>query len=787
MLKSGIEYIWIDSLCIDRNSTVDLDDAVNGANRRLRNSTVCIVYLHDLPSSVSLDDAAAWHRCRYWTRSWTLQELLLAPHVQFYDQGWNLRGTKDTPELATLLSAITSVPRSVLLDSNKLSEVALGARISWSARRVAENEEDTAYALVAITGATLPVRYGEGAERAFIRLQEELLRDTRDGSLLAWRSEKEDEVRGLLARSPSEFRHFAQPRPSASSATGREILRPWVFNGKVRFSNKGIELKSQVCNGAGCLLLSIGQRRKDMRTATNVAICVRKWKGVYVRVAAASKVAASVMRNWRTINVARDVDVMDSVSMRSLFSSMPWRIEVAAPGASNGAWRQNSLAPHVLQDHENVEEVLSSQGDEDQDTEMKLDGDDAVALALTPHKSYTASSPASDGSYVNISSLSSMGAWQEQDDMEQLRRQNLTNISLRITQAEDEESDMESLPSSGAESNNEEEWDSDNARDMYLYDRREREDDDVDTMAETDGASMTTDNENHNSNANITIPDAVREAVLNTAYERVRNWIPTVHYITPPRDRLPPQSRINTTSWFAHPEALTAMNNSSNDSGDEIDTAGGSDAKTKLVPVFRPDGYLHLACPFTAADPVRYGKCLATGDDLQTLSKVRQHIKRCHGRLPYCALCHRDFQYAGDRDEHMSQRICEPVGRAPADGDASRKGVAGEELRRLKRMEIRYRHESEVQRWYRMFRLLFPDLDPQKSTGPYLRDGTGLAVSLAHDFWTQYRKECVSTALAQMGHDLADLNDADTLSCLYRTSLQDLVNKVYQEHAAPAA
>lgn len=782
--QNDVEYIWIDEFCIDRTSTVDLDDAVNGSRRRLRNSTVCFAYLHDLPADAPLDNDILWSRCRYWKRAWTLQELILSPRVKFYDRKWNYRGDKDSPELAPLLSDITSIPRSVLIDSTTLSDIALAVRMSWSAGRMADREEDTAYALVAITEATLPIRYGEGAERAFLRLQEELLRDTRDGSLLAWRSARDGEVRGLLARSPSEFGHFAP-------ASIKELQRPWVFNGKVRFSSKGIELQSRVCKGPGCLLLSIGQKRQDLGTGNNIAICFREWNGVYVRVAPASRVASSWLRSWRTIDVARDVDDRYSLSLRNLFNSMPCRLEIAKRGGYDESWR-HGVMPRVVQDHDDTQKE-----EQDQDTDMRMDSDE-VLLALTPQKSRTPSNH-SEASYVHVASLEGALAGMH-NPSQQLHNNAIDDDEMSTEEegpffADSDPGSMTSNSASASASVSESEWDDEVSRDGYLNTSTrsgEEEDDDAEALA-TETRSTTTvaaERDDRNGLKSIIMRPAIREQVLKTAYDRVRAWIPTVQYIMPPEDRLPPTSRINTSTWFAQPESIALFNS----------LQQPQQQRQHTVSVFRPDGFLHLACPFFAADPERHRSCVLRGGDLTSVGAVLRHIRDHHPWQAYCARCHRDFDIPEERDAHMAERRCVRVGYPAPQGDASRKGVSEDELRELRKADQRHRHEGEAARWRRIYWALFPDLwvdeeeeDDDQEGGedcglgvnhcdPYLRAGNGYAVSLVHDFWTLRRKRCVAEALAACGHDLDELNDEEALTALYKTTLEGLISKIYHEY-----
>ncbi|KAK2617032.1 hypothetical protein QQS21_000126 [Conoideocrella luteorostrata] len=299
--RRGIAHLWVFSLCVDVSSSADLDEAVNGSLRRLRRSSVCIVQLDDLSATGQPFDESLWRRSQYWSRAWTLQELILPPNVEFFDEKWNHRGSRTSPEILPLLCRITRVPTSVLRDSTALSHVSLAVRISWSAHRVASREEDTAYSLAAITGVTLPVRYGEGAERAFLRLQREILQDTRDGSLLAWRSSSDQHVRGLLARSPSEFRHFAANSDAACS-------KPWTFDGRVRFSNKGIQVESRISRQGSYILLDIGKMTSEQGFSGRLAIYLREWNGIYVRVHPSTDVSISGAGRRVKIDVAQDLD-----------------------------------------------------------------------------------------------------------------------------------------------------------------------------------------------------------------------------------------------------------------------------------------------------------------------------------------------------------------------------------------------------------------------------------------------------------------------------------------------
>ena len=80
--------------------------------------------------------------------------------------------------------------------------------MSWAAHRVCTRLEDRAYCLMGIFDVKMPLTYGEG-KKAFVRLQEEILKSVDDHSILAWVVPPNDPRAGgivsVLAESPSDF------------------------------------------------------------------------------------------------------------------------------------------------------------------------------------------------------------------------------------------------------------------------------------------------------------------------------------------------------------------------------------------------------------------------------------------------------------------------------------------------------------------------------------------------------------------------------------------------------
>ncbi|THU96036.1 HET-domain-containing protein [Dendrothele bispora CBS 962.96] len=196
--RDGFEYIWNDTCCIDKESSAELSEAINSMYRHYGGSGVCYAYLVDVSRDVFLreiqDDgsghetmsASLWNS-RWFTRGWTLQELLAPSNIVFYDKDWLEIGTR-TSLAELLVSVITRIPAPVLTGDQDLKSCSIAQRMSWAAERRTTRAEDLAYCLMGIFGVGMPTLYGEGAIRAFIRLQEEIIKYNDDGTIFAWRA-----------------------------------------------------------------------------------------------------------------------------------------------------------------------------------------------------------------------------------------------------------------------------------------------------------------------------------------------------------------------------------------------------------------------------------------------------------------------------------------------------------------------------------------------------------------------------------------------------------------------
>ncbi|KAF9075573.1 heterokaryon incompatibility protein-domain-containing protein [Rhodocollybia butyracea] len=214
------EYIWIDTCCIDKSSSSELSEAINSMYRYYSRAQVCYAYLTDVQSDLpSRSFNLAFRICKWFTRGWTLQELIAPTTVVFFMNDWKKIGTKRS--LQDIITEITGIPSEVLLQANP-KEMSIAARMSWAAKRKTTRIEDRAYSLMGIFGVYMPPIYGEG-EHAFVRLQEEILKVSDDQTIFAWDS-RHDTYRGILAISPDEFERSGQYEPFQS-----EIRRPFTM------------------------------------------------------------------------------------------------------------------------------------------------------------------------------------------------------------------------------------------------------------------------------------------------------------------------------------------------------------------------------------------------------------------------------------------------------------------------------------------------------------------------------------------------------------------------------
>ncbi|KAF6811506.1 HET domain-containing protein [Colletotrichum sojae] len=223
----GFSYVWVDTCCINKQDFSELTEAINSMFK--------------------------WYADA--TRGWTLQELIAPNRVEFFDGAWNAVGTRE--ELADAILHRTDIDVSILRERSyvtgmgvreHLDDFPVGVRMSWAAGRVTTRVEDRTYSLMGLFNVNMPLLYGEG-DRAFVRLQEEIIKESNDMTLFAWTSDigsiQYKGTRGILASSPD---NFEPPAYSTLVFTRRPELNP-----EFMATNKGVKISAETYRDSGSL------------------------------------------------------------------------------------------------------------------------------------------------------------------------------------------------------------------------------------------------------------------------------------------------------------------------------------------------------------------------------------------------------------------------------------------------------------------------------------------------------------------------------------------------------
>jgi hypothetical protein len=256
-------YVWIDTCCIDKSSSAELSEAINSMYAWYKASKICYAYLEDVTRvfisgrlPATMEDLM--RESRWFTRGWTLQELIAPSNVRFYDSQWFFMGQKSS--LSKYLARITSIPEDVLKTPSVAQDCSVARRMTWAAARNTTRVEDMAYCLLGIFDVKMPLLYGEGT-RAFVRLQEEIMKETDDHSLFAWGILKDvdDNTKMLAEDLQGEDYHLFATSPADFLGSENVIPFPADPDQPAHFmTNKGLRIElptwvtennSQIVNG----------------------------------------------------------------------------------------------------------------------------------------------------------------------------------------------------------------------------------------------------------------------------------------------------------------------------------------------------------------------------------------------------------------------------------------------------------------------------------------------------------------------------------------------------------
>ncbi len=251
-------YLWVDTCCIDKSSSADLSEAINSMFAWYRDAAVCLAFLEDVP-------AKSFHYSRWFTRGWTLQELLAPTDLVFFSQSWAELGSRD--DRAYYISVSTGIAEDYIRAGRRnmdwdIRRASIACRMSWLSGRTTTRSEDMAYCMLGIFDIHIPLLYGEGGRRAFVRLQEEIIKVSNDQSIFCWSWDASVPPHwpSMLSPSPATFAQSAHYSPYRlySESDGR----PMTYS----VTNAGLHIRLPVIRASRYLLAAL---RVSLSGSTN--------------------------------------------------------------------------------------------------------------------------------------------------------------------------------------------------------------------------------------------------------------------------------------------------------------------------------------------------------------------------------------------------------------------------------------------------------------------------------------------------------------------------------------
>jgi hypothetical protein len=313
----GIGWLWVDTNCIDKSSSAELSEAINSMFAWYRDAAVCYVYLEDVGSPLETQDhKARWTtgrlielmgKSRWFTRGWTLQELLAPEECVFFNNDWSIISRKTLRRCRAALHSITGVEPQFLADKceeveadpdwrydsdksydqreasavgdghreqggggegdlcsveededftdydhqhvvrmkkHRIHSAGIAKRMSWMGRRVTTRVEDIAYCMLGIFDINMPLLYGEGG-KAFLRLQEEIIKVSNDHTIFfwEWRDKTLQDWPSILAPAPIFFRNCQRIHP-ALETINTTFRSPEATAGRtISMTNVGLSIR----------------------------------------------------------------------------------------------------------------------------------------------------------------------------------------------------------------------------------------------------------------------------------------------------------------------------------------------------------------------------------------------------------------------------------------------------------------------------------------------------------------------------------------------------------------
>ena len=244
----NFDWIWIDTCCIDKTSSAELSEAINSMYRWYESSSICYVHLADVKDG-SKDRKLGYKQFRksvWFTRGWTLQELIAPGWLVFLDQDWKMFGFP--MEFDQIVSEITGIPTDCLSVNNFRRSKSVATKMKWAANRVTSRVEDEAYCLLGLFEVNMPLLY-RGGEKAFKRLQEEIIRQSDDETIFAHSHSLLTTPLGNSARSFLYTPHGKLEVQGVQMGVPEAFQQSAIGSSSFAVTNKGIQFRAAFVSG----------------------------------------------------------------------------------------------------------------------------------------------------------------------------------------------------------------------------------------------------------------------------------------------------------------------------------------------------------------------------------------------------------------------------------------------------------------------------------------------------------------------------------------------------------
>ena len=300
--EEGFAWVWVDTCCIDKKSSAELSEAINSMYSWYKKAKVCYVYLsdiawndRDIESSKALFTQSSW-----FTRGWTLQELIAPEKVLFFDSEWNCFGTKTS--LSELISAATGMEKTHMYDfsvhSSSIHEsprTCIAQKMSWMSKRKTSRSEDMSYCMLGLFDVNMPLLYGEGGAKAFMRLQLEIIKQSDDESIFAWTLPEQAVFAsfGLLAPWPTCF---------ANSGNIEAFRAPSKERFPYQMTNQGLRFEVPVAAIQGQKPISNTKEKEDPAELNRLSFVLNCWRKVDKKFFAITIELKKLAASWHRVS-----------------------------------------------------------------------------------------------------------------------------------------------------------------------------------------------------------------------------------------------------------------------------------------------------------------------------------------------------------------------------------------------------------------------------------------------------------------------------------------------------